>query len=211
MPPSASRAQHAIRILALLHGMGEPVGQPGDPAEAVLAIRSEKKLQALDFWVRNPDYLADELLNEVEAGRLDGSYEAVAEELLSDPEPALHHYPMPKYLYGAYERIDDAFALLDAYGLAALRRTYAPKRRTQLYLLQAGEQAALTLEDPVSVLSWYPRQVRLVKLVARDDLGEHLKERQYKQARYAGAELRSDIDPVADLVLARLAGRRVAP
>jgi hypothetical protein len=30
-------------------------------------MRSQLRLQALDFWLRNPDYLADELLNEYDA------------------------------------------------------------------------------------------------------------------------------------------------
>jgi hypothetical protein len=59
----------------------------------VLAVRSELRLQALDFWLRNPDYLADELLTEVEAGRLNASYVDVASALLDDPEPSLRHYP----------------------------------------------------------------------------------------------------------------------
>ena len=108
--PSASRVQHAIRLLALLHQAGEAAGKPGDPSQAVRAVRSELRLQALDFWLRNPDYLADELVTEVEAGRLDDAYLAVAASLLTDPEPSLRHYPMPRWLFGAYEPLDDAFA-----------------------------------------------------------------------------------------------------
>jgi hypothetical protein len=67
----------------------------------VLAVRSELRLQALDFWLRNPDYLADELVTEVKAGRLDDSHLAVASALLDDPEPSLRHYPMPRWLFGA--------------------------------------------------------------------------------------------------------------
>jgi hypothetical protein len=76
----------------------------------VLAVRSELRLQALDFWPRNPDYLADELVTEVEAGRVDPSYLDVASSLLTDSESLLRHYPMPRWLYGAYEPLDDAFA-----------------------------------------------------------------------------------------------------
>ena len=76
--PSASRVQHAIRLLALLHQAGEAADKPGDPPLVVLVVRSELRLQALDFWLRSPDYLADELVTEVEASRLDDSYLAVA-------------------------------------------------------------------------------------------------------------------------------------
>jgi len=67
--PPATRMQHAIRLLVILEACGELV-KHGDPAEAVAVIRSELRLQALDFWLRNPDYLADELVTKVVAGEL---------------------------------------------------------------------------------------------------------------------------------------------
>lgn len=45
---AASRMQHALRLLTLLRVCGEPVGG-SDPAGMVVVIRSEKRLQALDF------------------------------------------------------------------------------------------------------------------------------------------------------------------
>lgn len=182
---------------------GGPAGAPGDVANAVLAVRSELRLQALDFWLRNPDYLADELLTEVEAGRLDSSYVDVASALLDDPEPSLRHYPMPRWFYGAYEPLDDAFAHLEAYGLAVMRRTPGG-HRNQFFLLPAGVAAADDLEAADSALSWYPRQVQLVLLVARDQLGGQLKARQYEQTSYAGTELGTHIGPIADRVRSRL-------
>jgi hypothetical protein len=108
---SASRSQHAVRLLALLRVCGESVGG-NDPEGTVRAIRSEKRLQALDFWLRNPDYLADELVTGVEKGALGQQYLDIAARLLTDPEPSWNHFPMPKWFYGAYEAVDDAFALL---------------------------------------------------------------------------------------------------
>lgn len=209
MPGSASRVQHAIRLLALLRQAGEDVGTPGDPPGAVLAVRSELRLQALDFWLRNPDYLADELVTEVETGQLDPSYLEVASRLLTDPEPTLRHYPMPRWLFGAYEPLDDAFAHLEAYGLAIMRRTPAGYRN-QFFLLQAGVEAGDTLTDTDSALSWYPRQVKLVLLVARNQTGSQLKARQYQQASYAGTELGTHIGPIADRVSQRLTEARRA-
>lgn len=203
MPPSASRVQHAIRLLSLMRQAGGPAGAPGDPQNAVLAVRSELRLQALDFWLRNPDYLADELLTEVEARRLDESYVDVASMLLADPEPSLRHYPMPRWLYGAYEPLDDAFAHLEAYGLAVMRRMPGG-HRNQFFLLPAGIAAGDDLEAADSALSWYPRQVKLVLLVARDHSGAQLKARQYEQASYAETELGTHIGPVDDRVRSRL-------
>lgn len=207
--PAASRVQHAIRLLALLRQAGEPAAAPGDPSEAVLAMRSELRLQALDFWLRNPDYLADELLTEVEAGRLGASYVEVASSLLSDPEPSLRRCPMPRWLFGAYEPLDDAFALLEAYGLAIMRRTPGG-HRNQFFLRSDGVAAGDDLAANDSALSWYPRQVELVLQVAHDQTGRQLKARQYEQASYAGTELGTTIAPIDDRVRHRLGRAREA-
>jgi hypothetical protein len=81
----------------------------GDPVGTVQAIRSELRLQAMDSWMRNPDYLADELVTMIEAGELEDGYLDVAWSSLNDPESDLHWYPMPRWFYGAYEQLGDAF------------------------------------------------------------------------------------------------------
>ncbi|GAA4442597.1 hypothetical protein [Phytohabitans houttuyneae] len=203
--PAATRTQHAIRLLVLLAECGEPVVD-GDPPEVVKVVRSELKLQAMDFWLRNPDYLADELVTMVERGQLADSYLDTAWSLLTDPEPDLRWYPMPRWFFGAYEALDDAFSLLETYGLATLTRTGQPGRqsqRNQFFLTQPGADAAIELARD-AVLGWYARQVTLVALVAGDDRGQRLKERQYEQATYAGTELGLDIAPIAPRVRKRL-------
>ena len=203
--PAHTRTQHAIRLLVLLDRTGEPVTD-GDPPAAVKALRSELRLQAMDFWMRNPDYLADELIAAVESGDLVASFLDVARSLLDDPEPDLHYYPMPRWFYGAYEAIDDAMALLETYGLATFRRSGAPgskSHRNQMFLTAPGARAVASLTaDPV--LHWYVRQAELVALVAGDTVGSKLKERQYEQATYAGTELGLDIAPIAEYVRDRL-------
>jgi hypothetical protein len=110
---------------------------------------------------------------------------------------------MPRWLYGAYEPLDDAFAHLEAYGLALMRRMPGG-HRNQFFLLPAGVAAGDDLEAADSALSWYPRQVKLVLLVARDHPGGQLKARQYEQASYAGTELGTYIGPIAARVRSRL-------
>ena len=84
--PAHTRTQHAIRLLVLMDRTGEAVAD-GDPPAAVKAVRSELRLQAMDFWMRNPDYLADELISAVESGALADSILDIARSLLDDPEP----------------------------------------------------------------------------------------------------------------------------
>ncbi|RIQ10844.1 hypothetical protein [Jiangella rhizosphaerae] len=201
---TATRTQHAIRLLVLLRVCGDPTGG-SDPVGMVQVIRSERRLQALDFWLRNPDYLADELVTAVEDGHLGDDYLRVAERLLTDPEPAWHHYPMPKWFYGAYEEVDDAFAILQAYGLGLVRRRGVPPKplRNQFFLTGLGAEKADELVEE-DVLSWYPRQAQLVHLVARGDSGTRLKDRQYAQEQYATAVWGTTIGSIREQVLQRL-------
>jgi hypothetical protein len=205
----ASTAQHAVRLLFLLRDAGESTQCPPDPADAVRVVRTEVRLHALDFWLRNPDYLADELLNEVEAGRLDESFVTAAVRLLDEREPQLRRYPMHRWLFGAYEPLDDAMALLEIAGMASIRRVGRSGHvaRTSFFLLSAGMAAANRLEASAESLSWYPHQIRLVLAIARDEVGSRLKQRQYRQAEYAGTELGSRIAPIAVRVRRRLTER----
>lgn len=203
--PSSTETQHAIRLLALLDACGEPV-KDSDPAGTVKVVRSELRLQATDFWLRNPDYLADEFLTLVASGDIDMKYIETAWSLLADPEPDLRWYPMPKWLHGAYEPLDDAFSLLETYGLALAVRRGKPGQnvaQTQFFLTAAGANAVAELgSDPV--LGWYAKQVKLVAMIAGGDKGQGLKDRQYLQATYANTDLGRNIGPIADRVRARL-------
>lgn len=203
--PTPSVMQHAVRILAILDGCGESVKE-GDPEGCVAVIRAELRLQALDFWLRNPDYLAGELLTKVESDELPREkFLGAVEHLLNDREPDLHWYPMPRWHHGAYEAIDDAFSVLSAYGLAMVRRLGGVKKtaRSQFFLTEAGRAAVVDLaEEPV--LSWYTEQVKMVALVAGADNGSTLKRRQYQQAEYARTQLGMNIAPINAGVRERL-------
>lgn len=202
--PQASVMQHAIRILVILDACGDPITS-GDPEGCVAVIRAELRLQALDFWLRNPDYLAGELLTKVEAGELSDDNLLVIEDLLNGAEPDLHWYPMPRWHYGAYEALDDAFSVLSAYGLTLVRRLGGIHKtaRSQFFLTQLGRTTVTELASE-PVLSWYVDQVKLVARAAGEDNGATLKRRQYEQAEYARTKLGSAIAPIHSAVRERL-------
>ena len=202
--PQATTMQHAIRLLTILDACGEQV-KANDPPGSVAVIRAELRLQALDFWLRNPDYLAGELLAKIETGDLSADYIGVVEHLLDSAEPDLHWYPMPRWHHGAYEAIDDAFSVLSAYGLALVRRVGGVQKtaRSQFFLTDAGRVAVAELAKE-KVLSWYTEQVKLVALVAGSDNGSTLKKRQYQQAEYARTKLGVNIAPIHSTVRERL-------
>ncbi|ALX03447.1 hypothetical protein AERYTH_01395 [Aeromicrobium erythreum] len=191
--------------MALLDRCGSPVTE-SDPDGMITVVRSEKAIQAMDFWLRNPDYLADEILTMVDDGRLGAEYIEHARNLLDTPEPDLRWYPMPRWLYGAYEPLDDAFAFLELYGLAKVGRVGTPgnkPQRSQFFLTAKGAAGVAEMgSDPL--LGWYVSHAELVEAVVDGDNGKVLKERQYAQRTYAETELGSTIAPITSRVRARL-------
>lgn len=198
--------QGALRLLFLLDRGGVDVGDECAVEGAVRVVRSEKRLQALDFWMRNPDYLAAEILAMIGNGRLDRSDVDLVRRLLEDGEPDLRRYPMIRWHFGAYEPIDDAYSKLVTAGLAVCRRSGDPtgRRRSNFYLLVKGAETAdaLIVEEPS--LRWYHDRAALVARVAGDDSGNALKERQYAHVEYAQTEIGSRFAAITDVVRRRL-------
>ncbi|MGW3956627.1 hypothetical protein ACWEKM_38295 [Streptomyces sp. NPDC004752] len=209
----ASRAQDAVRLLFLLDHCGAPHGddQAGqEPQGAVAVIRGQKRLQALDFWLRNPDYLADELLNQVEAGNVDDTAGALerAGALLEGDEPEISRYPMLRWRFGAWEALDDALGLLYAHGLIDIVAVGEPPvkvDRWDYYLLPAGRDLAGELRTTASDLAWYDERAAIVLAVAGQSSGSQLKALQYAQAEYERTVWKASISGITDRVRQRLA------
>ncbi|MFE4960683.1 hypothetical protein ACFRCW_43870 [Streptomyces sp. NPDC056653] len=204
----ASRVQDAVRILFLLDHCAEPDTECTAHPDAVAVLRGQKRLQALDFWLRNPDYLADELLNAAEAGRsLPGASPVDrAAALLDGDEPDLDAYPMIRWRYGAYESLDDALALLVAHGLIGIDAvgTAPDIDRWDYCLLPAGRRDAQEMRSQEPDLSWYDERAALVLLLAGDRSGSALKELQYAQGEYERTHMGEDIVGILPRVRARL-------
>lgn len=199
--------QGALRLLFLLDAAGVPVSGADVPPTAVKVVRSEKRIQAMDFWMRNPDYLAAEILVLVTAGVFPQVDVAMAQALLVGDEPDLRRYPMVRYLFGAFEPIDDAFSILVTPGLAARRRAGNPqgKKSSNYYLLRAGADATAKIVVDHPDLRWYESRAALVARVAGGDSGNRLKERQYAHAEYAETQVGTRFMAITDVVRQRLA------
>ena len=203
----ASERQTAIRLLACIHAAGDKINVNRWGHDIVCVLHSQSRLQALDFWMRNPDYLANELLTEFEASG-ERDLVVIAQGIFDDREPDLRRLPMVRYLFGAFEPLDNALAILRAADLIRIKRDGVPggKIREHLYLLTtAGEDALVRITAAASELGWYRDRAGIVARVAGAQGGKALKDRQYLQAEYAGTELSHLIQPITDRVLARLA------
>lgn len=188
-----SREQDAVRILLLIDGAAEPLPAPiaddASLASAVGVVESQVRLQKLDFWVRNPDFLADELLNDFEASREPRLLD-LAGQILDSEEPEVRRYPMLRHHFGAYEPLDDALAVLRSAGLVVRRRRGTVDRtwRHDYYLLERGREVARTVVAEAPPFRYYVERIALVLDLADGRGGNELKERQYLQTEYATAE-----------------------
>lgn len=128
-----ARKRDAVRLLFILDRAGEPVGRNA-PDGAVKVIEAEMRVQAIDFWIRSPDYLAWELMEQYEqSGKSDEVYLQQAEMVMSGEEPELRRLGMLRYLFGAYEALDDAMATLSprrAYSLSFRAKISAERPRS---------------------------------------------------------------------------------
>ncbi|WP_329310250.1 hypothetical protein [Streptomyces sp. NBC_01262] len=134
-------------------------------------VRTQVRLQKLDFWLRNPDYLADELLTEYEKSgevpllRLAGT-------ILDSEEPEVRRDRMLRHHFGAYEPLGDALAVLRSAGLVARRRhgTVNRVRQHDYFLLEPGRTVAREVIREAPDFHYYVDRARLVLALA-DRLG----------------------------------------
>jgi hypothetical protein len=204
--PRATRVQNAVRILAILNAAAEPVGV-SDPGTTVVGVfRSEARLQALDFWMRNPDYLANELLNEYErTGQAEFLKEA--HRIFDSREPDLRRFPMVRFFFGAFEPLDEALSLLRSHDFIRIQRQGVPGHQVyeHVYALTAAGRGAMEeLAKLGPELQWYVDRAQLVVRIAGDSGGRALKGRQYLQVEYAQTKLRSVISSITERVRARI-------
>jgi hypothetical protein len=206
------RYADAIRILLLIAAVADPLGTTApatSPPNAVAVLRSESRLQKLDFWLRNPDYLADELLNDYERSKepilLD-----LAAGIMENDEPEVRSIPMIRYLFGAFERLDRALSMLAAPRLViTVRRRAASGNISQAYyyLTNRGREVAEEATASFPELAWYTERALLVRALAEatGHTGLALRKRQYLQRDYAETPLGELIPSIAERTRDRLA------
>ncbi|WP_430593279.1 hypothetical protein [Humidisolicoccus flavus] len=200
-----SSSQTAARLLILLDVLGMPVGDPPPVPGAVRAISSLTRLEKLDFWMRNPDYLADELLTDHLEGRLPRQTIEVHVSRMLSLAATGHHYPMIRFKYGAYEQVDDALAKLKSTGLIEHRRSAdaGDRARRDYFLLEEGERVVAQMRTTLPQLQWYDEQAEAIALLAEAAMGSTARQRQYEQPEYRGARIGTEIPAIFERVAER--------
>lgn len=194
----------AIRILFILNAGGASFTDLNDLTVSKI-FRGEARLHAFDFWMRNPDYLASELLDAYETTG-NATYRQAAEGIFASDEPDLRRIPMIRYLFGAYERLDDALSLLRSRDLVRITgiKGKIKVHETNFILTVRGVNVCSTAVIQEPVLEWYADRAALVANIAGTRGGGALKEKQYEQATYAQTQLGGIIPPIGLEVQRRL-------
>ncbi|MFC7246932.1 hypothetical protein ACFQO7_31020 [Catellatospora aurea] len=208
-----SREQDAVRILLIISAAATPLPGPvsEDPAlaDAIAVVETQVKLQKLDFWVRNPDYLAATLLDDFEVSGEPYLLE-LAQEILESEEPEVRRYPMMRFLFGAWEPLDEALSVLRSAGLVVRRKQGTTSRVTQhnFYLTQKGKDVAERVVAAEPVFAYYADRVKLVAALTEGHGGTQLKQRQYLNDEYRNTPIGEQIGSVAGQTRSRLRSLR---
>lgn len=199
---------NALRMLFLLNAAGGDISGVPHVAGAVAVLRSQKRLSALHFWMRNPDHLVAALLRKMQREN-DPSLLPTAKKILDEREPELRRVPMQKYLRGAWEPVDTGMAVLVTNGLAHYRRIVANPGTKIVehlyYLLQAGRELAHDIVVKEAALDWYRERAELVAAIGPNFSASELKDLQYLEPEYARAKKGAPIASIADRVRQRYA------
>ena len=162
-------------------------------------------LLAFDFWMRNPDYLAAELLDMFEQTGDNGCLQAV-ETIFENDEPDLRRLPMIRYLFGAYDRMDDSLSLLRSRDLIKITglKNKTKVKETDFLLTAKGKEVCTSAVTQEPILKWYADRAELVAKVAGDRGGTALKQQQYERTTYAETKYGGVIPPITSDVRQRL-------
>lgn len=196
--------RNALRILFILVKGSRPYS--GEPVAGYDRVfEGETKVQALDFWVRYPDYLADELLSLYERTG-EREYLDLAERIFAEEEPDLRRVPMLRRYFGAYEPLDTVLSMLKCRELV-LPRSLRMQTGNDRHNFLVGPKARGLLDRVVTdlpELGWYDQRVDLVLRVAAGRGGYELKARQHEQKEYHDAATGDLIPTTAERVRKRL-------
>lgn len=195
--------KHRLRVFLILYFFSEEYSDEANPNYKRL-FKGETKIQKIDFWLRNPDYFSFELLK---IARIDLSkrleIKGVVRDIFDNKEPIYRREEMEKFLFGAYQDLDDVIAFLQGMGLIKFesRRAIDSKIVDKKYFITT--LAVEKIENNISELSflkWYFDRCKLISKYFGSWNATQLKNAQYELDQYSGAEYGTVITNISSLV-----------
>lgn len=178
--------QDRIRIFSILCVFSDDNHDVNYPNRRKV-FHTEVKLQKIDFMIRNPDYLSYFLLKLAEEGNdVSNEIKGIVKQIFNNKEPIIRKDDMVRFLYGAYESIDDVIAFLCGIGLIE----YSSKKDTHLrdinkhyFITQKGLDKFGDINQD-SALKWYQDRCLLINRFFGNYTGEMLKDMQHNVEQY---------------------------
>lgn len=198
--PPGNHYRDAIRLLFILALGSEPSGEGPD---AIHVFRCEKRAMAIDFLVRYPDYLADELLSLYEA-ESDPDILTAVQGIFDAGEPDVRLVRMVRWHRGAFQNIETPLAILQSRHLVRALRQAGRQRRHDFIVEPAAFAFMQDVIDQQPTLAWYKERAELVLRLAGLRSGSSLKDDQYLHPEYRDAPMGTEIPSIQGRVLARL-------
>ena len=194
--------QDRIRILLIIYYFSDDYDAT-DNKGFVKVFKSEVKIQAIDFLIRYPDYLAYELLNLlISDGKLEKEQiKEVVKEIFTTNEPIIRNIEMEKFFFGAYEDIDDIIAFLVSISFIhfeSKKRSDGRIGEKYYYLTKLGVDKIEKELKPYESLQWYFTRCQLIKTFFGDESGSNLKALQYNHKEYKDTALKEYIPMIVD-------------
>ncbi len=193
-----------LRIFLILYFFSENFSDSQFPSRKKL-FKSEVKIQKIDFLLRNPDYLAYELLEIAEKNIEDKkTIKEEVQSIFKNNEPQIRRLEMERFFFGAYEDIDDIIAFLVGIEFIEFHSKKSTSMRTiekEYYITEiAVNKMKDDFEDHKS-FQWYANRCALIKKYFGNLSGTELKISQYKISEYKNTSYKDYIGSIEDQVL----------
>lgn len=193
-----------FRIILILYYFSDDYLNEDHPVRRKI-FKSEIKIQALNFLIRYPDYLAYELMEMVSEGIIKDkeSIKNTIKYIFDNNEPVIRRQEMEKFFYGAYEDLDDVIAFfisIDFLEFESQRRTDSRIASKRYYLTEYGVKKIEEGIHSMDIASWYKDRCCLIKKYFGDIGGSELKVWQYQVHEYKNTTLKDYIAGIEDKV-----------
>ena len=176
-----------IRIFLIIYFFSKKILDASE-VNYVKVLEGELRIQKLDFLLRNPDYLAYQLLLLSNSGEIrKEEVKNIIKEIFKNDEPVIKRLEMEKFFFGAYENIDDVIAFLDSFGFIKFkseRDTKLNKINKKYYITKLAQEKMENEIKEIPSLDWYLKRCELIRKYFGNFSGSELKNQQYEIEEY---------------------------
>lgn len=199
VPPSY---RDRLRIILILYFFSEDYINEDNP-ELVKVFYSEVRIQKIDFLIRYPDYLCFELIEQKTASN---KYEIqnIIKDIFKSNEPEVRREEMLRYIYGAYEDIDNIISFWISTGFIKYdsKINVAGKYYDKSYYIT--QKGIRKIENDIlgnmDSAQWYIERCKLIKKYLGGMGGTELKDKQYMHPEYKNTNIGCYISAIGDKV-----------